>query len=184
MRKPKLGVSGLVLILGLSVAASFAGAAAAAQEQDKDSAGAVISKQATAKDVGLPAYPGAKPHADKDSDSASVKMGLWGTTFGFKLAVVKMETPDSPEKVAEFYKKALAKYGKVLDCSNGGQQENTSAHSNALTCEDDKPDKGGMMFKAGTKEKQHIVGIQPNGQGSVFQLVFIQAHGDEEKKAN
>lgn len=172
------------MIVGLSVALSFAGAAEAVQEHDKDSAGAVISKQATAKDVGLPVYPGAKPHVDKDSDTASVSMGLWGSTFGFKLAVMKMETPDSQERVAEFYKKALAKYGKVLDCSNAGAQENKSAGGNALTCEDDKPEKGGMMFKAGTKEKQHIVGIQPNGQGSVFQLVFIQAHADEEKKTN
>ena len=173
-----------MLILGLSIAAGCAGGVALAQDQDKDSAGAVISKQATAKDVGLPVYPGSKPHSDKDSDSASVKLGLWGSTFGFKLAVMKMDTPDSQEKVAEFYKKALAKYGKVLDCSTAGAQENKKAGGNELTCEDDKPEKGGMLFKAGTKEKQHIVGVQPNGQGTVFQLVFIQAHADEDKKAN
>jgi len=44
-------------------------------------------------------------------------MGIWGSSFGFKLAVMKMESNDAPEKIAEFYKKALAKYGTVLNCS-------------------------------------------------------------------
>jgi hypothetical protein len=35
------------------------------------------------------------------------------------------------------------------------------------------------MFKSGTKEKQHIVGITPNGTGSLFQLVYLEARGEE-----
>jgi len=38
------------------------------------------------------------------------------------------------------------------------------------------------VFKAGTKEKQHIVGIQPNGQGTVFQLVYVEARGDDKER--
>jgi len=79
--------------------------------QDKDGAGVTFSKQASSKEVGLPVYPGAKPHKDEKNDSPSVQMGIWGSTFGFKLAVMKLESNDAPEKVAEFYKKALAKYG-------------------------------------------------------------------------
>src|SRR2546429_6660796 len=41
---------------------------------------------------------------------------LWGNSFAFKLAVVTLDSNDSPQKVATFYKKALAKYGTVLDC--------------------------------------------------------------------
>jgi hypothetical protein len=154
-------------------------------EQDKDGAGVTISKQATPKEVGLPAYPGAKLHKDDKDDSASVQLGLWGTTFGFKLAVMKMESSDTPEKIAEFYKKALAKYGTVLNCSDGPQKANSkekSGASNQLSCEDDKPEKGGLLFKAGTKEKQHLVAIQPNGQGSLFQLVYVEARGDDKDK--
>jgi len=47
---------------------------------------------------------------------------------------------------------------------------------------DDKPEKGGMLFKAGTKERQHIVGIQPNGHGSFYQLVYLAAWGNDEEK--
>ena len=154
-------------------------------EQDKDGAGVTISKQATPKEVGLPAYPGAKLHKDEKDDSASVQLGLWGSTFGFKLAVMKMESSDAPEKIAEFYKKALAKYGTVLNCSDASQKANgkeKSGASNQLTCEDDKPEKGGLLFKAGTKEKQHLVAIQPNGQGSLFQLVYVEARGDDRDK--
>src|SRR5271169_4383672 len=111
--------------------------------QDKDGAGVTFSKQATAKDVGLPAYPGAKARKDEKDDSASVQMGLWGGSFGFKLAVMKMESGDAPEKIAEFYKKALGKYGTVLNCSDGSQKtdgKDKSGSSNKLECDDDKPE--------------------------------------------
>lgn len=153
--------------------------------QDKDGAGVTFSKQATSKEVGLPVYPGAKLHKDEKDDSSSVQMGIWGASFGFRLAVMKMESNDAPEKVAEFYKKALAKYGTVLNCSDPSQKtsaKDTSGSSKKLDCGDDKPEKGGLLFKAGTKEKQHIAAIQANGQGSLFQLVYVEARGDEKDK--
>src|SRR6266849_4377225 len=171
----------LAMMAVASARAGFVGA-----EQDQSGAGVMLSKQATAKDVGLPVYPGAKAHKDEKDDSPTVQMGLWGSTFGFKLALMKMESNDAPEKIAEFYKKALAKYGTVLNCSDPSQKASTKEKSkspNQLDCGDDKPEKGGLVFKAGTKEKQHVVGIQPNGQGSLFQLVYVEARGDGEKKA-
>lgn len=147
--------------------------------QDNDGAGAVISGKATAKDVGLPLYPGSKPHEDKDNDSPAANLGLWGGGSGFKLVVLKMESSDSPEKIAAFYKKALSKYGPVLDCSNPlpNSAGTSKDDSKTLTCGDDKPDKGGVLFKSGTKERQHIVAIQPNGQGTLYQLLNIGAWG-------
>jgi hypothetical protein len=148
--------------------------------QQQDGAGAVISGQATAKDVGLPIYPGSKAHKDKDDDSSAANFGLWGGGAGFKLALMKMESADSPEKIAGFYKKALSKYGPVLDCSNpSGNSKNTSKDDSdkLLTCDDDKPEKGGFVLKAGTKEKHHVVAIQPDAHGSLYQLVSIGAWG-------
>ena len=178
------GVFGMLVMM----APASARAGLSGGQQDQSSAGVMVSKQAAAKDVGLPAYPGARAHKDEKGDSPSVQMGIWGDTFGFKLAVMKMESNDGPEKIAEFYKKALARYGTVLDCSNPAQKANAKdkgGSSNKLECDDDKPEKGGLVFKAGTKEKQHVVGIQPNGQGSTFQLVYVEARGDDkEKKAN
>jgi hypothetical protein len=42
---------------------------------------------------------------------------------------------------------------------------------------DVKPEKGEMLFKAGTERKQHVVGVQPNGKGSVFHLVYVWEAG-------
>jgi hypothetical protein len=155
---------------------------ALAQEQDKDSAGAVISGKATAKDVGLPIYPGSNPHKDKKDDSTAANLGLWGGGSGFKLVVLKMDSRDSPEKLVTFYKKALSKYGPVLDCSHPSPSSERSSNdesSKTLTCNDDKPDKGGYLFKAGTKQNSHLVAIQPNGQGSLYQLVNVGAWGSK-----
>ena len=155
--------------------------------QDQSGAGFVISAQATAKEVGLPLYPGAKPHKDEKNETPATQLGLWGGSFGFKLVVLKMESNDSPDKIAAFYKKALAKYGTVLNCSNpskASSDKDKNSSPKQLDCGDYKPDAGGMLFKAGTKEKQHIVGIDPKGQVTVFQLLYIEARGsDEEKKA-
>lgn len=158
--------------------ASLFAPTAFAQEPEKEGAGAIVSGQATAKDVGLPLYPGSKPHREDSGESPSARLGLWGGGSGFKLAVLKMESADAPEKVAAFYKKALAKYGKVLDCSNPSpapSDANKKDSSSVLTCGDDKPEKGGVLFKSGTKEIQHIVAIQPNGKGSLFQLIALGA---------
>ena len=143
------------------------------QEPEKEGAGIEFSAKATSKDVGLPLYPGSTPHKDDANDSEAVRMGLWGGGSGFKLAVVKMDSTDSPEKVAAFYKKALAKYGKVLDCAHPSASANSDKNTSALKCGDDKPDAGGFLFKSGTKEKQHIAAIKPNGSGSSYDLVAL-----------
>ncbi len=98
-------------------------------EGDKGSKGAGIyfNAEACAKDVGLPVYPGARPHKEKENNSDSVKMGLWGGSFAFTLAVVKLESNDSPQKIAAFYKK-------------------------------------------------------PNGNGTVFQLVYVESPDSDKKK--
>jgi len=169
-------LGGLALLVASAASADASGGA-----QDKDGAGVTFSKQATSKEVGLPVYTGAKPHKDEKEDSPSVQMGIWGSSFGFKLAVMKLESNDAPDKIAEFYKKALAKYGTVLNCSEPSQKP-SAKDSNKLECGDDKPEKGGLLFKAGTKEKQHLVAIQANGQGSLFQLVYVEARGDDKDK--
>src|SRR5579859_2388711 len=144
-------------------------------------AGLLVSARATAKELGMPIYPGAAPHRDPDkNDSSAANLGLWGNSFGFKLVVLKMESKDAPRKVADYYHKVLAKYGPVLDCTNAPHtSQDSDDKSSKLVCGDDKPDSGGMLFKSGSKESQHIVAVQPSGTGSVFQLLYIQARGEK-----
>ncbi|HEU5451832.1 MAG TPA: hypothetical protein VFU76_07605 [Terriglobales bacterium] len=141
------------------------------------------SKEASAKDIGLPLYPGAKPHKDNNDDSSAVQLGFSGGDAGFRLAVAKFESEDAPDKVAAFYRQALAKYGKVLDCSASAKTANgEQAPKGQLSCGDDWGKPGEFVYKVGTREKQHVVGVQPDGNHSTFQLVYLMQHGVDDKK--
>lgn len=194
----KRAVIGAVLISATWCGAlSLAPAPAAAQDKDKgglnitvtgkdgsDAGGLVIKAQATAKEAGLPLYPGARPSKEDGAGSAAANLGLWGSSFAFKLVVLKMESNDPKERVAAFYQKALEKYGTVLNCGDASKasgDKDKSDSSKKLTCENDHPDPGGVLFKAGTKEKQHLVSVKPNGTGCIFTLLFIEARSDDDK---
>jgi hypothetical protein len=164
-------------------------------DNDNISASFNLGKDASAKDVGLPLYPGSHRHQDSKDDSASLNMGLSGGSSGFKMAMLKMDSTDSPDKIAAFYRKALSKYGKVLICSGPGSDSPASAKdssagatkdaakSSTLSCDNDKPDKDDIELKAGTKQNQHVVGIKPEGAVTTYQLVYIETHGlDDDKK--
>jgi hypothetical protein len=49
--------------------------------------------------------------------------------------------------------------------------------SHELTCED--PNGANIELKVGTKENQHIVAVEPEGNGSSFSLVYVRTHGKE-----
>jgi hypothetical protein len=151
------------------------------------SAGINLNKDASAKDVGLPLYPGSHRHQDTSDDSSALNMGLWGGSSGFKMVLLKMDSTDSADKVAAFYRKALSKYGKVLTCSGPGSDSadasKDAAKSAELSCDNNKPDKSEIELKAGTKEKQHVVGITPEGAVTTYTLVYIETRGlDDDKK--
>ena len=154
-------------------------------EMGRNSVGVMASKEASAKDVGLPLYAGARVHKDKSDESPAVQLGLWGGSSGFKLAVLKLESNDAPEKVAAFYRKALAKYGKVVDCGDSSKATGEKAKgnsSNELGCEEERPESGELVLKAGTKEEQHVVGIKANGGLTVFQLVYVETRTSGNKE--
>src|ERR1700722_11047993 len=77
------------------------------------------NSHATAKDIGLPEYPGATPYKDKDSDSSAADLSLLLNSFHLGVKAASFVTSDSPERVLEFYRKPLAKYGEVLECNHG-----------------------------------------------------------------
>jgi hypothetical protein len=179
---PVLRTSALSAALLLSLFPSFSHAQ---YQKNQKCAGITMAADADAKDIGLPLYPGARRHKDKNDDSPGVNFGLWGGGSGVKLAVLKLESDDSPEKIADYYKKKLSKYGKVLDCSHPPDNANDSSdkdddNAKPLTCGSDKPEKNGLLFKSGTRSNQHLVSIEPNPptNGSLFQLVHV-AHWEK-----
>ena len=121
-------------------------------------------------------YPGATLSKDGSHDSPAVRLGMWGGSFGFKLAVLKLESEDSPPEIARYYENALEKYGPVLDCGAASSTRVVRRSTNTLTCQHDKPERGGRLFKAGTEDNQHIVAVEPRGAGTRFHLVYVKAH--------
>src|SRR4051812_32117086 len=149
-------VMGIMLTLGVAACS-----ANDADSEGKFALGLTISDDAHPADVGLPNYPGSKPYKENDDDSGSgANIGFSSPLFGLKVAAMKMETPDSPEKVARFYRKALNKYGAVLDCSGyaKGHAGTHDSHSDddALACDSDDRDDHEFVYKVGTKNNQRI----------------------------
>lgn len=162
-----------IFLLSLLLITEFSAAQDAA-DNSGNSLGLFASKNATAKEVGLPVYPGATiAKKDKDGDP-SANLGFWLGDSGFKLVLLKLESSDSVPKIVDYYRGALSKYGKVLECkgSNVKVASQSESKSNELTCDQDDVSNG-FVLKAGTKNNQHLVGIEPKGEKRVIQLIYV-----------
>jgi hypothetical protein len=149
----------------------------------------VNTDQTTAADLGLPVYPGAQIAQDKENDkSADVHMGFG--EWELRVRVVNYATPDSEDKVAAFYKKALTRYGDVIACQDHAPVGTSAATAEGLTCTDSsgahvKVDtngqshgystgQGGFELRAGSKRHQHIVAFESSAPGQTrFSLVAL-----------
>ena len=156
-------------LAGMVALAALVGPRYSAQE--KSGVGVILSGKVGPEDVGLPLYPNSVPFNDENNKTKTGHVGLWGGGSGFNVAVLNMEAFASPKKVTKFYRKALSKYGAIIDCSTGVPTPGGSP----LTCDDIKPEEGRTVLKVGTNEKLHIVAVETHGKGSVYTLV---AKGD------
>jgi hypothetical protein len=146
-----------------------------------------VGGDADAQKAGFPLYPGARLRHEKDSDNANV--GLLTEAFGIKFVIAKYESDDSPEKIIDYYRKRLEKYGKVVEChtkdhgdmhADFDDDEDHSDHrSKEVTCEGDNS--GPITeLKVGTERNQHVVSIEPlEGHGSKFTLVYVHTRGKQ-----
>jgi hypothetical protein len=139
------------------------------------------NSNATAADVGLPVYPRSKLSKRADSDSA-VDMGF---TFGdthFRLVAAHYVSGDSIAQILDFYRKALARYGDVLECDHGKPVGSTKAARSGLTCGDlngNQDSSENHELRAGTPEKFRIVGTAgPDGSTIHFGLVYVEIPKD------
>src|SRR5258708_25044783 len=121
-----------------------------------------------AKDTGLALYPGATPKKDMNDDTSSANVNISSAFFGVKVVALKYQSNDSPDKVLGFYRKEMARYGKVVDCS-GSFNMTFHRHDgdSEVTCND-----GGSgheykeALELGTENNQLIVAVRPNGAGA------------------
>jgi len=149
------------------------------------------NNHATAKEIGLPEYPGAKLYREKDNDSSSADLGLILNSFHFSVQAVSYVTGDLPEQVLAFYRKPLAKYGEVLECDHGKPVGSLTVTKSGLTCGDHGHGQvsvngtGGddHELRAGSPEAFHLVGIDSSAAGKTkFGLVALVLPKDESGK--
>jgi hypothetical protein len=158
----------------------------------------VNTDQVSAADLGLPMYPGAQAVSkDGKHKSADVHMGFGEWELRVKTA--SFSTPDSEDKVTDFYRKALGRYGEVIACNNNKPVGTPTSTSEGLTCaEEGHPNvnidshgenygyqsgHNGFQLKAGSKRHQHVVGFENSEPGVTrFQLVALDLPNTEGAK--
>ncbi|MCK9686923.1 hypothetical protein [Scleromatobacter humisilvae] len=167
--------------------AAFVALALALAAGASDAGGLDLHASADAADVGLPAYPGSIRRSDPSGDPTGFSFGLWGESFGIKLAVASYRSVDGIDKVAAFYRDALARYGPVLDCSRAAKKpdapksrhDDKSDKDKPVTCDSDSSDAGARLYKVGTEHSQRVFKATPWHDGTSFELVRIEQHGTD-----
>lgn len=134
--------------------------------------------------MGLPAYPGATLIKKNNDHSAAADVNMNFGNFHLRVKAASYETTDSPDKVQAFYRKALGAYGDVIECSNDKPVGTPTRTAEGLTCDNDDKHVAlnddvsrKMELKAGSKDHQHIVAIDPNADGTKIGLVALELPG-------
>ncbi len=144
------------------------------------------NEAAVADGLGLPVYPGAElEKKGKDNGAADVNMSFGD--FKLRVKAVSYRSTDAPDKVSAFYRKALGRYGDVIECSSNRPVGTPTHTSEGLTCSDDTDNhvqvnaesgsSGKLEWKAGSKQHQHIVSVDADGGGTKFGLVALDLPG-------
>jgi len=194
MRNKSLIAATLLVVLGLVVLI-----AGCRVHVDKDASGQekkvqvdtpfggvhVNTDQTAAVDLGLPVYPGAEVvKGDDKHKSADVHLGFG--EWELRVRAVSYETSDPQDKVTDFYKKALARFGDVITCQGNSPVGTPATTREGLTCSDNKQSNvqidqgdyhmghGNLELKAGSRRHQHIVGFENSAYGRTrFALVAL-----------
>jgi hypothetical protein len=139
---------------------------------------------AVVEGLGLPVYPGAElVKKDKNNGAADVNMSFG--SFQLRVKAASYRTQDSPDQVTAFYRKALGRYGDIIQCQNDKPVGSPTHTAEGLTCDNEKENhisvnddmSGKMELKAGSKQHQHIVAVDPEGNGTKFGLVALDLPG-------
>jgi len=132
--------------------------------------------------IGLAAYPGAQAVNDDGDDNRSADVDMSFGGFRLRVKEAKYRTGDSMEKVEAFYRGEMKRFGDVIACRDDHTVGTPAKTLEGLTCDsshnahvtvDDHEGNNKLELKAGSKQYQHIVEIEPDGSGTKFGLVAL-----------
>lgn len=134
--------------------------------------------------AGLSVYPGAElVKKDKNSNVADVNLNFGSFHLGVK--ALSYQTKDAPDKVTAFYLKDLSRYGTVIRCRGNNPVGSPTRTPEGLSCDHDGNENNLHIndsdftdeLKAGSKSKQHIVGLEAKDGGTRIGLVALELPG-------
>lgn len=143
------------------------------------------SDKADVTGIGLPIYPGAEL-VKKDKNNGSADVNLSFGKFQLRVKAASYRTPDAPDKVSDFYRNAMKRYGTVIQCNHDNPVGTPIQTDQGLTCSDgngrhvevNADATGKTEFKVGSKQHQRIVAVDPDGSGTKFGLVVLDLPGN------
>jgi hypothetical protein len=121
-------------------------------------------------------YPGAvvsRRHDRRKSANVDINTA-W---FGVKVAAAKFESSDTPQRIVDFYKGQLARYGDVVECQGDVDFIGRHADSHPV-CNDRRSRSRTVELVAGSESRHRIVSVKPTDRGSEFSLVYLETRGD------
>ena len=139
-----------------------------------------VGSDTDAKDTGLAGYPGAKPKQGDDNDKHRANISIGGEDFGLHVVAATFTSDDPPEKVIDFYRKDLKRFGNVLECKKGISEKKGHEESELRCSDHGSEEPGKLELAVGVPEKQHVVSVKPDGKGTEFSLVYVLVKGKRE----
>jgi hypothetical protein len=186
----RIPISGTAIVVGCLVVAS-----AGARAQRNFDIALHAGSNVTAADIGLPVYPGAVPAKQHgNDDDAAFDIGF---TFGdtrFRMKGISYDSDASPDRITEFYRKALGRYGDVLECDQGRPVGSLTVTRSGLTCSDkrhnDHVSVDGRLdssrdheLRAGDPDEFRIVGINgSHSEPARFVMVYLRVPNSSDTK--
>ena len=146
------------------------------------------NENVSASSIGLPHFPTSHPYKGESKDSAADV----GFTFGkvhFRVMTSRYETNASEDQVIDFYRKALARYGDVLECEHGQPVGDLKKTKDGLTCGDSHGPHSHLnadydshrQLRSGTPERFRVVALEPSeSDGTHFTLVYLEVPKDDD----
>ena len=134
--------------------------------------------------VGLSVYPGAqliRKVEGKDHDGGAADVNLSFGSFHLGVKALSYQSADSLNKVTAFYRQDMAKYGSVVLCRDHLAVGTPVKTQEGLGCDRGNDtgvhvsENGGEdELKAGSKQHQHIVTLEPKDGGTKIGLVALE----------
>jgi hypothetical protein len=156
----------------------------------------VRNDNVTAKDSGLPVYPGAlvKPKSEHEDSKANVNIDT--PFFGLKVVALTFTSQDDSSKVLGWYRDQMKSFGNYVECKGPSirkEKHGKDDLNKPVDCDSEvefhgedthvpvvSSDSKSVELKAGTNGNQHIVAVKPVDKGTEFSLVYVRVRGGKE----